>query len=69
MAVLIYLNQFGCCILHLLRYAVQPADIDPSPCPHCGGELEFKASVSPFRKGSEIHFFQCKAAATFIRLN
>ena len=31
-----------------------------SPCPHCGGELEWKASVGTFEKGLETHFFQCK---------
>ena len=39
---------------------VQPTGISLSPCPRCGGELEFKASVGRLRKGSETYFFECK---------
>jgi hypothetical protein len=28
------------------------------PCPHCGGELEWKATVGNPEKGAETHFFQ-----------
>ena len=33
--------------------------ISPGPCPHCGGELGWKASVSSVGNGLETHFFQC----------
>ena len=50
------LNQLVGCVLHP---PMQP-DLSPGPCPHCGGELEYKASVASIRVGSEIHFFTCK---------
>jgi len=34
--------------------------INVGTCPHCGGKLEWKASVGGLKKGSEIQFFQCK---------
>jgi DNA-directed RNA polymerase subunit M/transcription elongation factor TFIIS len=43
-----------------VEYAVQPADISPGPCPHCGNEMEWKAKVGGIEKGPETHFFQCK---------
>ena len=62
------LNQLVGCVLHPpMEYAVQP-DLSPGPCPHCGGELEYKASVASIRVGSEIHFSRAKAATIFIRL-
>jgi len=34
--------------------------ISSGPCPRCGGELEFKASVGGLGNGSETYFFECK---------
>jgi transcription elongation factor Elf1 len=40
---------------------VQPIGLGSDPCPHCGGELEWKASVGSLEKKElEIHFFQCE---------
>jgi hypothetical protein len=44
-----------------VEYAVQHTGISPGPCPHCGGELEWKASVGSLGTRLETHFFQCKA--------
>jgi hypothetical protein len=44
-----------------VEYAVQYTGISPGPCPHCGGELEWKASVGGLGTRLETHFFQCKA--------
>jgi phage terminase large subunit GpA-like protein len=38
---------------------VQPSDIDPGPCPHCGGELKWKATVGA-EKTPQTHFYQCE---------
>jgi len=41
-----------------VEYPVQPSDIDPGPCPQCGGELKWKATVSA--ETAETHFYQCE---------
>jgi hypothetical protein len=38
---------------------VQPSDIDPGACPHCGGELKWKAAVG-VEKTAQTHFYQCE---------
>jgi transcription elongation factor Elf1 len=43
-----------------VEYAVQFTGLSSEPCPHCGGKLEWKASVGSLEKGREIHIFQCK---------
>jgi DNA-directed RNA polymerase subunit M/transcription elongation factor TFIIS len=42
-----------------VEYAVQPSEIDPGPCPHCGGELKWKAKVGA-EKTPQTHFYQCE---------
>jgi uncharacterized Zn finger protein len=42
-----------------VEYDVQPSDIDPGPCPHCGGELKWKATVGA-EKMPQAHFYQCE---------
>jgi len=40
---------------------VHPTDLRSGPCPHCGGKLEWKASVERLEQGLETHFFECNA--------
>jgi len=42
-----------------VEYDVQPSDIDPGPCPHCGGEQKWKATVGA-EKTPQTHFYQCE---------
>jgi hypothetical protein len=34
--------------------------INPSPCPRCGGKMEFRATVESRQSGSDVHVFQCR---------
>jgi hypothetical protein len=43
-----------------VEFAVPYTDISPGPCPHCGGELEWKASIGGLETPEKTHFFQCK---------
>jgi hypothetical protein len=45
-----------------MEYDVQPSDIDPGPCPHCGGELKWKATVGAEKTPQThfYHFYQCE---------
>jgi transcription elongation factor Elf1 len=38
---------------------LQYTGINPGPCPHCGGELEWNTSISSLGKRLETHFFLC----------
>jgi len=42
-----------------VEYDVQPSDIDPGPCSHCGAELKWKATVGA-EKTPQSHFYQCE---------
>ena len=42
-----------------MEYDVQPSDIDPGLCPHCGGELKWKATIGA-EKTPQTHFYQCE---------
>jgi hypothetical protein len=50
-----------------VEYAVQFTRLSSDPCPHCGGKLEWKASVVASKKGEKFTFSSAKAATTFIR--
>ena len=34
--------------------------MSPGPCPHCGGTLEWKATVGP-ETTAQTHFYQCES--------
>ena len=34
--------------------------INPDPCPHCGGKLEFKDTVGNLKADAPVDFFQCE---------
>ena len=38
---------------------MQPRDIDPGPCSHCGSELKWKATVGA-EKTAQTHFYHCE---------
>jgi hypothetical protein len=41
-----------------MEYAVH-IDLSNGPCPHCGGDIEWKASVGSLEEGPETRFFEC----------
>jgi len=38
---------------------MQPNDIEPGSCPHCGSKLKWKATVGA-EKTARTHFYQCE---------
>ncbi len=43
-----------------MEYAAH-IELTAGPCPHCGGEMDWKASVGSLEEVPETHFFECRA--------
>jgi hypothetical protein len=42
-----------------MEYAAH-IELTAGSCPHCGGEMDWKASVGSLEEVPETHFFECR---------